>query len=77
MMAVGVVEIVEGLLVAKRPQIGAYVVALWLVGIIVNLMLLHEYYDVAFRDFGLAVSAIALARLSQDFGPGSLSVPRL
>ena len=64
MLAVGVVEIVAGVLVAVRPAIGGYVVALWLAGIIVDLVTLGGYYDVALRDFGLLVGALALARLS-------------
>jgi hypothetical protein len=64
MMIVGVVEIVAGILVAVRPDIGGYVVALWLVGIIVNLLSIGDYYDVALRDFGLFVAALALARLA-------------
>lgn len=67
MMVVGVIEIIAGLIVAIRPQIGAYVVALWLWGIIVNLLLLPGYYDVALRDFGLSLGALALARLSREF----------
>lgn len=66
MMIVGVVEIVAGLLVAVRPRIGAYVVAAWLAGIIVNLLTLGDFYDVALRDFGLLVGALALARLASD-----------
>lgn len=67
MLAVGVVEIVAGVLVALRPRIGAYVVALWLWGIIVNVLLIPGFYDVALRDFGLSVGALALARLSREF----------
>jgi hypothetical protein len=52
------------LLVAFRPKWGAYVVALWLAGIIVNLLILGDFYDVALRDFGLLVGALALARLA-------------
>ncbi|GAA1958792.1 DoxX family membrane protein [Nocardioides panacihumi] len=66
MMMVGVVEILAGVLVALRPRIGAYVVALWLAGIIVNLVTLGDYYDVALRDFGLLVGALALGRLASD-----------
>lgn len=66
MMIVGVIEVVAGLLVAVRPHIGAYVVALWLAGIIVDLLTLGDYYDVALRDFGLLVAALALARLASD-----------
>ena len=68
MLAVGVVEIVAGILVAVRPSIGGYVVAAWLLGIIVNLVSMDAYLDVALRDFGLLVGALALARLAQ--GPG-------
>jgi hypothetical protein len=65
MLAVGVVEIIAGLLVAVRPDIGGYVVAAWLLGIIVNLVTMGEFLDVALRDFGLLVAALALARLAQ------------
>ncbi|MGT2462843.1 hypothetical protein [Sinomonas atrocyanea] len=64
MYVVGVVEIVAGLLVAWRPRWGSLVVALWLAGIIVNLLVLGHFYDVALRDFGLLVGALALSRLS-------------
>jgi hypothetical protein len=64
MLAVGVVEIAAGVLVALRPSIGGYVVAAWLFGIIVNLVTMGEYLDVALRDFGLLVGAVALARLA-------------
>jgi hypothetical protein len=67
MQIVGVVEIVAGLLVAIYPRIGAYVVMLWLWGIIVNLLLVPGFYDIALRDFGLSLGALALARLSQEF----------
>jgi hypothetical protein len=61
MMVVGIVEIVAGLLVAMRPRIGAYVVAAWLVGIILDLMLLGSFFDVALGDFGLFLGALARA----------------
>ena len=64
MLLVGVVEIVAGLLVAVQPRLGGYVVALWLAGIIVNLVTLGDFYDIALRDFGLLVGALALARLA-------------
>jgi hypothetical protein len=67
MRAVGVIEIIAGLLVAFRPAIGGYVVAAWLGGIIVNLLLGAGYYDIALRDFGLLLAALALARLSALF----------
>jgi predicted lysophospholipase L1 biosynthesis ABC-type transport system permease subunit len=61
------VGVVAGLIVAFRPRIGAWVVALWLWGIIVNLLLVPGFYDIALRDFGLSLGALALARLSRDF----------
>jgi hypothetical protein len=69
MLAVGVVEIVAGLVVAVRPRIGGYLVAAWLAGIIGNLLLLGSHYDVALRDFGLLLAALALARLATAFQP--------
>jgi hypothetical protein len=69
MVAVGVIEIVAGLVVAVRPKVGGYLVAAWLAGIIVNLLLLGDYYDVALRDFGLLLAALALARLATAFQP--------
>jgi hypothetical protein len=74
MLAVGVIEIAAGLLVAFRPRVGAYVVALWLWGIIINLLLVPGFYDVALRDFGLSLGALALARLSQEFNARPLGV---
>lgn len=67
MLIVGVVEIVAALLVAAKPRFGAYVVALWLWGIIVNLLLIPGYYDIALRDFGLSLGALALGRLAAQF----------
>jgi hypothetical protein len=67
MLAVGVIEVVAGLVVALRPKFGGYLVAAWLGGIIVNLLLLADHYDVALRDFGLLVGAVALARLAAAF----------
>jgi len=64
MYAVGVVEIAAGILVALRPKLGSVVVSLWLLGIIVNLLILPGYFDVALRDFGLLIGALALKRLS-------------
>jgi hypothetical protein len=64
MYIVGVIEIVAGLVVALRPRFGGLLVAAWLAGIIVNLLILGEYYDVALRDFGLLVAALALWRLA-------------
>ena len=67
MLVVGVVEIVAGLGVAWKPRIFAYVVTAWLAIIIANLLLIPGYFDVALRDFGLFLGALALARLSQQF----------
>jgi uncharacterized membrane protein len=64
MYVVGVIEIVAGLAVALRPRYGGLLVAAWLAGIIVNLLLIPGFYDVALRDFGLLVGAIALSRLA-------------
>lgn len=67
MYAVGVVEIVAGLVVAFHPRLGALVVAGWLGGILINLLLIPGYYDVALRDVGLLAAAVALQRLSTRF----------
>src|SRR4051794_447756 len=67
MFAVGVVEIVAGLVVAIRPRLGGYLVAAWLAGIIINLVLMADYYDIALRDFGLLLAALSLARLASVF----------
>ena len=64
MYAVGVVEIAAGFLVAVAPRFGAFVVAAWLLGIIVDLLTLGDFYDVALRDFGLFVAAVALGLLA-------------
>jgi hypothetical protein len=67
LLAVGVIEIVAGLVVAFRPKFGGYLVATWLAGIIVNLLLQADFYDIALRDFGLLLAALALARLASAF----------
>jgi hypothetical protein len=67
MLVVGVIEIAAGLGVAWKPRVFAYVVAAWLTIIIANLLLIPGYFDVALRDFGLFLSALALARLSRQF----------
>ena len=64
MLVVGVIEIVAGIGVALKPRVFAYIVAIWLLGIIANLLSIPGYYDVALRDLGLALGALALARLS-------------
>jgi hypothetical protein len=72
MLVVGVIEIIAGIGVALRPRIFSYVVAAWLLGIIVNLLLIPPsnplpHYDVALRDLGLFLGALALGRLSGRF----------
>ena len=67
MYGIGAIEIVAGLAVALRPRFGGYLVAAWLAGIITNLLLMADYYDVALRDFGLLLAALTLARLATAF----------
>ena len=67
MLAVGVIEIVAGLGVFFKPRLFAYVVSAWLLMIVINLLMIPGYFDVALRDFGLALAAFALARLSQEY----------
>lgn len=64
MGVVGGVEILAGVIVALKPRFGGYLVAAWLVGIILNLLLLGDYFDIALRDLGLAIGAFSLARLA-------------
>lgn len=75
MRGVGIVEIIAGLIVAVKPRIGGYVVALWLLGIIANLAInprsyladpSQRYWDIALRDLGLMFAALALAWLAND-----------
>lgn len=66
MLVVGVIEIVAGIGVALKPRIFAYVVAAWLAAIIINLLLIPGYFDVALRDLGLLLGALALGALSQQ-----------
>lgn len=73
MLVVGVIEIVAGIGVALMPRIFGYVVCAWLLGIVVNLLLVPGYYDIALRDFGLSLGALALARLAQAV-PSSAAV---
>lgn len=67
MHIVGVVEIIAGVLVAVLPRIGGWLVAAWLAGIIVNLLTFPGFYDIALRDFGLLLAAVALARLAEKY----------
>ena len=69
MYAIGVIEIVAGIAVALIPRYGALIVAAWLAGIILNLLTLSGFYDVALRDFGLLIAALALARLATKYTP--------
>jgi uncharacterized membrane protein len=73
MYVVGAVEILAGVAVLVMPRVGGYLVAAWLTGIIVNLLLIPDYYDVALRDFGLLLAALTLARLATAF-PGMSGV---
>jgi hypothetical protein len=67
MYVVGAVEILAGVIVAIKPRYGAYIVAGWLAGIILNLLTLSGYYDIALRDFGLMLGALTLARLASVY----------
>lgn len=67
MLVVGLIEIIAGLGVWFKPKVFAYVVAAWLFLIIANLLLIPGYYDIALRDFGLMLAAIALGRLSNEY----------
>ncbi len=67
MMVVGVIEILAGIGVALKPRWFAPIVTVWLWGIIANLLVLGSYYDIALRDFGLSLGALALWRLAEHF----------
>lgn len=66
MMGVGVIEIIAAFIVAFKPKIGSFIVGCWLLAIIANLLLIPDYYDIALRDFGLAIGAFALFFLARD-----------
>ncbi|MGH9117753.1 MAG: hypothetical protein ACRD0A_07700 [Acidimicrobiales bacterium] len=70
MYFVGAIEIVAGLVVLTRPRLGGYLVAAWLAGIITNLLLMADFYDIALRDFGLLLAALSLARVATAFPVG-------
>jgi uncharacterized membrane protein YphA (DoxX/SURF4 family) len=74
MYAVGTVEVLAGIAVALKPRYGAYLVAAWLAGIIVNLLTYSGYYDIALRDFGLMLGALTLARLASRFDAPGLTL---
>jgi len=67
MLMVGVLELIAGLIVAFAPRVGAWIVFGWQWAIILNLVAYPSWYDIALRDFGLALGAAAFARLSRDF----------
>jgi hypothetical protein len=67
MLVAGVVEIAAGVIVFFRPRFGGWLVAAWLWAIILNLLVIPGYLDVALRDLGLSIGAVALARLSVEF----------
>ncbi|MCX4703945.1 hypothetical protein [Streptomyces sp. NBC_01373] len=67
MYAVGAIEIAAGIAVALAPRFGAWLVAGWLAGIVINLLTIPDYYDIALRDFGLLLGAVALARLAERY----------
>src|SRR5215470_11683765 len=75
MYFVGGVEILAGLLVLFAPRIGAFVVAAWLGGIVINLLTVDPptYYDIALRDFGLMLGALTLGRLALAVVPARKS----
>jgi uncharacterized membrane protein YphA (DoxX/SURF4 family) len=78
MYLVGVIEILAGVAVALKPRYGAYVVAAWLAGIVINLLTYSGFYDIALRDFGLMLAALTLARLASVYDPplGATTVER-
>ena len=67
MLVAGVIEIIAGFGVAFRPKVFGYIVSAWLLLIVINLLMIPGYFDIALRDFGLALGALALARLSHQF----------
>jgi hypothetical protein len=69
MYFVGATEILAGVVVALKPRYGAYIVAAWLAGIVINLLTHSGYYDIALRDFGLMLAALTLARLAAVYDP--------
>jgi hypothetical protein len=76
MLFVGIVEIIAGLVVALKPRYGAFLVAAWLAGIVVNLLTYSGYYDVALRDFGLLLAALTLGRLAMRYDAAPLRLRR-
>ena len=66
MSIVGIIEIVAGIIVLTRPNIGSIIVGLWLIGIAINLLLTGQYYDIAVRDIVMAIGAFSLYMLLND-----------
>ena len=75
MLIVGGVEILAGLVVLATPRFGGLLVAAWLGGIIVSLLLHGGYGDIALRDFGLLTGALTLSRLASAFEPERRQAP--
>jgi hypothetical protein len=69
MYVVGAIEILAGVAVALKPRYGAYLVAGWLAGVVINLLTASGFYDIALRDFGLMLAALTLARLASIYDP--------
>jgi uncharacterized membrane protein YphA (DoxX/SURF4 family) len=76
MYLVGAIEIVAGIAVAVKPRYGAYLVAAWLAGIVINLLTATGFYDIALRDFGLMLAALTLARLASVYDPPATPAKR-
>jgi uncharacterized membrane protein YphA (DoxX/SURF4 family) len=69
MYFVGAVEILAGILVLLKPRYAAYIVAAWLLGIVVNLWSYGQWWDISVRDFGLMLAALTLSRLARVYDP--------
>jgi len=67
MKAIGVIEIAAAVIVLVKPRYGAFIVAFWLWGIIINLLTIPGFYDIALRDFGLSLGALALGFLAKEY----------
>ena len=67
MMLAGVIEIIAGIGVIFKPRIFSYVISIWLLGIILNLLMTGHYFDIALRDLGLFLAAISLGRISEKY----------
>lgn len=76
MQGVGVIEIIVAVGVLLKPRIFAYVVCAWLAGIVLNLLILGQYWDIALRDVGLAIGAFALGKLAPQFEVGQIEERR-